>query len=224
VTEELRAAFEAAAERIPDPPDRLSGVLARRRRKARVRSGTVVAATVVLVAGVVLLVPSLRSASPARVAAAPGDCAHGGPPLSQEGSLRPLPAPSRGPDGRYRARSRVELELLPSCTTVRIGQEVTIRVRAFSDAASTLSRTELRLGGQSSFLGGSCAGYPLGEEPPEAVPAPGAYEETLRHTYTDAGTDDVRVVVGTVCSDFPGHAAASLLITVLVEGEEPPAH
>jgi len=212
VTEDLHELFAASAAGMPDVPDRLDRVLARRRRRSHLRSAAAVGTTALLVTGVAVLVPVLRQEpdAPTVVAAAPGDCAHGGAPLPQDEELAPLPPPSPSSDGTYARRNRIVLRLLPNCTTVRTGQEVTIRVLATGDAAKP-TRHLLTQNGLTSQIAASC--IPTG--PTEPQPQPGSHDETLRYTYSQATTDVVTVGVTALCSPFRGQATDSVTITVL---------
>lgn len=219
MTEELRAVFDEAAAGMPDAPDRLDRVHERCRRQGQVRSAAAVGATVLAVAGVAVLVPVLRSTPATRplAAAALGDCAHGGAPLPQDEQLSPLPPPSAGPDGTYARTNRIELRLQPDCTTVRVGQEVTIRVQAVGDAARPI-RDFLSQDGLVSQSAASCIA--TGTTNPE--PRPGSTDELLRHTYRRTTTDTVTVGVSGLCSPFSGQERASVTITVLPADEQSP--
>jgi hypothetical protein len=223
MTEDLREVFARAADLLPDVPGRTEAVLARRRRRQQRQALVAAVASVLVLSGVVASVAgslrtSGRAVTSATGPAAPGDCAHGGAPLALDPfPLVPLLPPTRGPDGSFAQTNTIRLTLFQDCRTVRVGQPVTFRLAASTDAA-TPYRNTLTVEGKTTDPVAYCAMQ--GSTAP-ATPTPGTYQETFLHTYATAMTDVVTVGVTSMCSPFLGSATAMATVEVLAAAASP---
>ena len=154
--------------------------------------------------------PASSASSPSLPPAAAGaDCGRGEAPTALPKAPGVPPAPSPAADGSYAPHVRVLLALYQDCRSIRVGDEVTIRVLALSGSAA-LQRTSLTVEGSTVYMALSCA-------PPsdQQRPKPTVYQDDIVHKYRGQRTDKVVVTVSTGCSHFQGESSATVSVEVL---------